>query len=80
MFVTVSDTKSKGKLPGPVLTLVQSAENAARNSGTALWYVPPDQYAPRSVNGPFVNSDQSGGVPTVGSGLVGFVRNTATFF
>lgn len=59
------------------MRLVQEAEAAAQAAGASLWYVPPQGWADRSVNGPFVGSDGSGGVPAVGSGPVGFLRDGA---
>ena len=59
------------------LSLVQQAEAAAAAAGASLWYVPPAGYADRSVNGPFVGSDGSGGVPALGSGVVGWLRDGA---
>lgn len=59
------------------LRLIREAEAAAAAAGASLWYVPPDSYAARSVNGPFVGSDGSGGVPAVGSGVVGWLRDGA---
>lgn len=59
------------------LRLIREAEAAAAAAGASLWYVPPDSYAARAVNGPFVGSDGSGGVPAVGSGVVGWLRDAA---
>ena len=57
------------------LRLIRDAEAAAAAAGASLWYVPPEGYAPRAVNGPFVGRDGSGGVPAVGSGPVGWLRD-----
>ena len=59
------------------LRLVRDAEAAAAAAGASLWYVPPEAYAARATYGPFVGSDGSGGNPTVGSGLGGWLRDAA---
>lgn len=57
------------------LRLIQEAESAAAAAGASLWYVPPEGYAPRAVNGPFVGSSGLISVPDLGSGPVGFLRD-----
>jgi hypothetical protein len=57
--------------------LIQDAEAAAAAAGASLWYAPPDSYAPRAINGPFVGADGSGGPSALGSGPVGWFRDAA---
>lgn len=54
--------------------LINAAESAAVSSGISMWYAPPNSVSNRLIDGPFVNPDRSGGVPTVG-GVVGFVKD-----
>ena len=55
--------------------LYAAAVSAAQAAGASLWMVPPNSatYGTWATEGPFINSDGSGGNPTLGSGVVGYV-------
>ena len=56
------------------VTLLTAAESAAKAGGISIWYAPPDSFAPRSTNGPFVASDGTGPAATLND-PVGFVKD-----
>lgn len=61
-------------LPNVLVSLMFLAEQAAQTSGVSIWYAPPNSYAPRITQGPFVNFNQTGGVPTDGQ-PVGWIKD-----
>lgn len=56
------------------VTLAAAADAAAAAGGISIWYAPPDSYAPRATNGPFVASDGTGPAAVLND-PVGFVKD-----
>jgi hypothetical protein len=57
------------------VSLYNAALSAAQAAGASLWLFPPASLADPATNGPFVNSDQTGGNPALGSGVIGWLKD-----